>query len=175
MSDKPLITPLFILLPPGVLLLDVAGPAEAFYFANRYQQQRQFELHFVAAEPVVHSAIGLPLQAEPLPTTLPAESILLIPVASGMEPEWQHAAMSPLLDWLAEVGSSCQQLVTICAGALIAAKAGLLAGCSCTTHHAHSRQLAEPVHRRGCWRIDCLCRMAGSGAAPASPRASIWH
>ena len=88
MSDKPLITPLFILLPPGVLLLDVAGPAEAFYFANRYQQQRQFELHFVAAEPVVHSAIGLPLQAEPLPTTLPAESILLIPGAtrSGSTP-----------------------------------------------------------------------------------------
>ena len=143
MSDKPLITPLFILLPPGVLLLDVAGPAEAFYFANRYQQQRQFELHFVAAEPVVHSAIGLPLQAEPLPVLLPADAILLIPGASGMEPQWQHAAMSPLLAWLAAVGPGCQQLVTICAGALIAAKAGLLAGCSCTTHHAHSRQLAE--------------------------------
>lgn len=44
MSDYPLITPVYILLPPRVLLLDVAGPAEAFYFANRYQQQRQFEL-----------------------------------------------------------------------------------------------------------------------------------
>ena len=142
MSDYPLITPVYILLPPRVLLLDVAGPAEAFYFANRYQQQRQFELHFVAGETVVQSAIGLPLQAEPLPERLPAESILLIPGASGLEPAWNHDAMPPLLTWLATVGQSCQQLVTICAGALIAAKAGLLVGCSCTTHHAHSQQLA---------------------------------
>ena len=76
MFDYPLITPVYILLPPGVLLLDVAGPAEAFYFANRYQQQRQFELHFVAGETMVQSAIGLPLLAEPLPERLPAESIL---------------------------------------------------------------------------------------------------
>ncbi len=143
MPDYPLITPVYILLPPGVLLLDVAGPAEAFYFANRYQQQRQFELHFIAGETVVQSAIGLPLQAEPLPERLPAQSILLIPGASGAAPAWNHDAMPPLLAWLARVGVSCQQLVTICAGALIAAKAGLLAGCSCTTHHAHSLQLAE--------------------------------
>ena len=97
MSDKPLITPLFILLPPGVLLLDVAGPAEAFYFANRYQQQVHFSLHFIAPEAWVQSAVGLPLAASPLPESLPEGAILLLPGMSGEEPEWQLPANQTLL------------------------------------------------------------------------------
>lgn len=142
MADSARLSPVYILLPPDLLLLDVTGPAEVFYFANRYQQQRRFELHFVAAQSPVTSAIGLPLLASALPETLPPDSLLLIPGVAGHEPDWQHLAMQQLLAWLTRVGQQPELLVTICAGSLIAAKAGLLAGHSCTTHHSHSGQLA---------------------------------
>lgn len=149
MVETPAELHLYILLPPGVLLLDVAGPAEVFYFANRYQQEQRFLLHFIAPQRSVISAIGLPLAAEPLPTTLPEGSILLLPGMSGEEPQWQDPANQQLLEWLALHGRRSHLLVTICAGALLAARAGLLAGHSCTTHHSHCQQLGrlEPAAR----------------------------
>lgn len=149
MAETPAELHLYILLPPGVLLLDVAGPAEVFYFANRYQQEQRFLLHFIAPQRSVISAIGLPLAAEPLPTTLPEGAILLLPGMSGEEPQWQDPANQQLLEWLALHGRRSHLLVTICAGALLAARAGLLAGHSCTTHHSHCQQLGrlEPAAR----------------------------
>lgn len=149
MAETPAELHLYILLPPGVLLLDVAGPAEVFYFANRYQQEQQFVLHFIAPQRSVISAIGLPLAAEPLPTSLPEGAILLLPGMSGEEPQWQDPANQQLLEWLALHGRRSHLLVTICAGALLAARAGLLAGHSCTTHHSHCQQLGrlEPAAR----------------------------
>ena len=104
--------PLYFLLPPRLLLLDVAGPAEVFFFANRYQQQVHFSLHFIAPEVSVLSAVGLPLAASPLPASLPQDAILLLPGMSGEEPEWQ-----------------------------LPANQALLAGHRCTTHHSHCQQL----------------------------------
>lgn len=149
MAETPAELHLYILLPPGVLLLDVAGPAEVFYFANRYQQEQRFLLHFIAPQRSVISAIGLPLAAEPLPTSLPEGAILLLPGMSGEEPQWQDPANQQLLAWLALHGRRSHLLVTICAGALLAARAGLLAGHSCTTHHSHCQQLGrlEPAAR----------------------------
>lgn len=144
---EPIATQIYILLPPHVLLLDVAGPAEVFYFANRYQQDRHFSLHFIAPEPSVISAVGLPLAAQPLPDTLPDGAILLLPGMSGDAPDWAHPANQALLGWLRSQGARCACLVTICAGALLAARAGLLDGHLCTTHHSHCAQLAELAPR----------------------------
>ena len=102
---EPIATQIYILLPPQVLLLDVAGPAEVFYFANRYQQDRHFSLHFIAPEPSVISAVGLPLAAQPLPDTLPDGAILLLPGMSGDAPDWAHPANQALLGWLRSQGA----------------------------------------------------------------------
>ena len=100
MADSARLSPVYILLPPDLLLLDATGPAEVFYFANRYQQQRRFELHFVAAQSPVTSAIGLPLLASTLPETLPPDSLLLIPGVAGHEPDWSTAgAAGDYLCW----------------------------------------------------------------------------
>ncbi len=143
MAESPQEIALYFLLPPQLLLLDVAGPAEVFYFANRYQQQVHFSLHFIAPEAWVQSAVGLPLAASPLPESLPEGAILLLPGMSGEEPEWQFPANQALLAWLSAQGQRCRHLVTICAGALLAARAGLLADHRCTTHHSHCQQLGR--------------------------------
>lgn len=61
----------FVVLPNS-LLLDIAGPAEAFRIANqtltRQGKSAAFDLHFIGPQTQVISSIGLPLaELDPLP------------------------------------------------------------------------------------------------------------
>jgi transcriptional regulator GlxA family with amidase domain len=146
----------FVLLP-GTLLLDLAGPAEAFRLANQrlVQQGRAaaYRLRYLAPQANVMTSVGATLGAlEPLPATLPRGTrVVLLGQPSGAE--------SPLLPrlprawtdtrrWLARVvaprlAEGDIELATVCAGTLLAADAGLLAGRRCTTHHESLADLAR--------------------------------
>jgi transcriptional regulator GlxA family with amidase domain len=143
---------LFVILPE-TLLLDLAGPAEAFRLANQRLRQRgckpAFRLRFIGPEPQCSSSIGIALaDMEPLPATLAATSwVVLLGQPSGAESALRQPlprAWAQTRRWLTQVvqprlGSDAR-LLTVCAGTLLAADAGLLAGRRCTTHH---EQLAE--------------------------------
>ncbi len=138
----------FVLLP-GTLLLDLAGPAEAFRIANQRLLQRgrpaAYRLRFLGMQASMGTSVGVDLAAlEPLPDTLPAGgTVVLMGQPSGHEsalskrvpPAWAETRR-----WLARVvaprlAEGDLQLATVCAGTLLAADAGLLAGRRCTTHH----------------------------------------
>jgi transcriptional regulator GlxA family with amidase domain len=138
---------LFVILPE-TLLLDLAGPAEAFRIANQRLRRRghapAFRLRIVGPQAQCATSIGAALAAvEPLPEALDGPSwVVLLGQPSGNE----SALATPLprawtrtRRWLAQVVQPRLQedarLVTVCAGALLAADAGLLAGRRCTTHH----------------------------------------
>ncbi len=138
---------LFVILPE-TLLLDLAGPAEAFRIANQGLRQRgrapAFRLRYVGPQPQCTTSIGAALAAvEPLPAALNGPTwVLLLGQPSGAE----SALAAPLprawtrtRRWLTQVVQprlhEDARLVTVCAGALLAADAGLLAGRRCTTHH----------------------------------------
>jgi transcriptional regulator GlxA family with amidase domain len=144
---------LFVILPE-TLLLDLAGPAEAFRMANQRLRQRgrkpAFRLRFVGPEPQCSTSIGIALAAvEPLPPKLGALSwVVLLGQPSGAE----SALRKPLprtwtltRRWLTQVVQPRMhddaRLLTVCAGALLAADAGLLAGHRCTTHHDELAEL----------------------------------
>ena len=58
----------YVVLPPRVLLLDVAGPLEVLRRANQVQSGVRFDVHYVAPTTEVQSSIGVSLTAiEPLP------------------------------------------------------------------------------------------------------------
>lgn len=164
--------PVYVVLPPRVLLLDVAGPLEVLRRANQLQSAVQFEVHYVAATPEVQSSIGLPVHAtEPLPDDVPASAWVLVAgdvlevMLAGPPPD--DAALSVALDaamatvsadspaeaalveWLRRAVGPQTTLVCICSGAVIAARAGLLDGRACTTHHASCDELkaAAPTAR----------------------------
>ena len=68
---------LFAILP-DVVLLDVAGAAEAFRLAGQLVPN-SFELHFVGPNPSARSAVGLQLnQLQPLPAALPEGAIVVV-------------------------------------------------------------------------------------------------
>ncbi len=147
---------LFVVLP-DTLLLDLAGPAEAFRLANQHRAQAglppAFRLRFLGVTPAVQSSVGLQLAAlEPLPAALPASAWVVLLGRPGdpahvlrRAPDgWMEAR-----DWLARVvapalatgiapnqpGGATPRLLTVCVGALLAADAGLLGTRRVTTHH----------------------------------------
>jgi len=137
----------FVLLP-DVVLLDVAGPADAFRNAAS-RVPGSYRLRFVAPQPALAAAVGLNLSGlEPLPDRLGPGTILVLTGVSGTLIDPQAPAMRCVIEWLR--GSARPALLLcVCAGSVIAAYAGLLAGRECTTHHSHIEELrrVEPGAR----------------------------
>jgi len=144
---------LFALLPDS-LALDWAGPAEALRMANQVLlaqgQPLHFVLRFVGPLSQTTSSVGLTLSGlEPLPTLLPDPAWLVLVGQPGATMPLQSDACQKLLHWLRGLRLQAHQLelVTVCAGAVLAAHAGLLAGRHVTTHHQHLAELqaADPT------------------------------
>ncbi len=133
---------------PNVVLLDLAGPADAFRNAES-RVPGSYRLRFVAPEACVPAAVGLSLSGlEPLPARLAAGTILILTGISGPGIDPREPATRRLIDWLRSSANPAL-LLCVCAGSVLAARAGLLAGRECTTHHAHIDELrrVEPRAR----------------------------
>ncbi len=148
MTAAPRPIPVVVVVPPRALLLDVAGPVEVLRKANLEQARVRFEVRHVGPLPEVTSSVGLRLAGlAPLPPALPDGAILLLSgttstVIGADEATTDGAAEAAIVDWLRAVVRPGHLLVSICSGALLAARAGLLDGYSCTTHHASCAELA---------------------------------
>lgn len=141
-----LIDVLFVIVPRS-LLLDIAGPAEAFRLANQHRALRglppRFRLRFAGPDAGQETSVGLAIAGlEPLPRELPAPTWVVV----VGQPTAHLGAVTPAktvaVRWLSRcLGDSLREnsgdhrLVTICSGSLLAARAGLLDGRRCTTHH----------------------------------------
>ncbi|HEY7642650.1 MAG TPA: helix-turn-helix domain-containing protein [Steroidobacteraceae bacterium] len=123
---------------PDVVLLDVAGAGEAFRIAER-EAPGSYQLRFIGTQSGVRSAIGLHLdQIEPLPSQVPDGSVVVVTGVTSRSLRLDSAATAALVSWLKRtMENETVTLMCVCAGALLAAKAGLLAGRECTTHHHH--------------------------------------
>lgn len=137
----------FVLLP-GIVLLDLAGPADAFRNAAS-RVPGSYRLRFVAPRSELLAAGGLQLGGlEPLPAQLAPATLLVLTGISGPAIEPHSQLTRQVIDWL-RAQAYPELLMCVCAGSVLAAHAGLLAGRECTTHHAHLDELrrAEPRAR----------------------------
>ena len=135
---------------PNVILLDVAGPAEAFRIANRLVPG-SYTLRYVGSTRAVDSEVGLRLAAlRPLPKRLPAGATILVTGVAGTRVDGGDPAIARLAKWLAHImQDESHTLLCVCAGSVVAGHAGLLKGRECTTHHGHVDELraVEPGAR----------------------------
>lgn len=142
MSDP--LTPVFFVLLPGSLVLDWAGPAEAFRIAGC------FELRFVGPVETPRTSVGIAVTGvEPLPRRLPPGAWVVLVGMPGQRFDRTQPGAAATLAWLRTLtpGHEGLRIVTICAGALIAAHAGLLDGRRATTHHHHLEELRSVAPR----------------------------
>jgi transcriptional regulator GlxA family with amidase domain len=145
-SRTDLIDILFVIVPHS-LLLDIAGPAEAFRLANQHREARglspRFRLSFAGPVTTLPTSVGLAIvNLVPLPQRLTTPTWVVLvgqPTAHArrVTPEIVSTAQ-----WLSQelrealgAADTPHRLITICSGAMLAARAGLLTNRRCTTHH----------------------------------------
>lgn len=155
--------PVWFITLPGVMALDLTGPAETLKLARD-----AFSLRYVGPdESVLMSTDMLVSRIEPLPESLPDGSLLVLPGVSDSKVWFDTPQAMAVRNWLMRMQPAIHArkitLVCVCSGALLAAKAGLMKGVSCTTHHEVIERLkaAEPaalvkenrifVEDRGIW------------------------
>src|SRR6185437_9762825 len=86
---------------PRVVLLDVAGPADAFRNANT-KVADSYRLRFAAATANLPSAVGLELGGlEPLPLELPDGAIVVLTGVAGSAIPLEAPETRAVADWLA--------------------------------------------------------------------------
>ena len=143
----------FVLLP-GSLILDWAGPAEALRMANQRLrdsgQPEAFVLHFIGPQTAAPSSVGATISGlAPLPQSMPERSWVVLVGQPGATIAVDSMEAQTLIRWLRgqRLGEGSLELVTVCAGAVIAAHAGLLNGHRATTHHHHLDELRQAAPR----------------------------
>ncbi|POX49584.1 GlxA family transcriptional regulator [Streptomyces sp. Ru72] len=129
---------LLVVLFDGVQSLDVTGPVEVFAGAElRHPGAYRLATASLDGGPVRTSS-GLTLAADHALSDAPAPHTLIVPGGQGSRHPDER-----LLDWLREHGPRADRLVSVCTGAILLARAGLLDGRRATTHWAYCDTLAR--------------------------------
>jgi transcriptional regulator GlxA family with amidase domain len=112
---------------PGVNVIDMAGPWEVFQDAAVSRGAAQFELFTVAEDTTpVQASGGLTITPTHSYDAAPAPHVVVIPA---------HQSSDRTVQWLREVAPQADLVMSVCTGAFVLARTGLLDGKTATTHH----------------------------------------
>lgn len=136
-------TPVLVVLLPRTNLLDAAGVAETLRLADEFGGA--FDIRFVGPRARVESSVGLALAGvSPLPRRLADGTLVMLMGARRTAEDFALPEARAAVDWLGRTFDPARhRLASVCGGALLAARAGLLDGRACTTHHALVERLAR--------------------------------
>ncbi len=130
-----------ILVFDDVEILDFAGPYEVFNVASQTTTPPAFYVYNVG---LVHGpVIGRGRFTVTPAYTIddcPQPDVLIVPGGYGTRPLMKHER---LLAWLLAQSTKVEWLLSVCTGALLLAKAGLLKNGEATTHHTAFQELKE--------------------------------
>ncbi len=138
-----------ILVFDGVEVLDFAGPFEVFsrtrtepgFESRRSDASAPFRVFTVApGEKDVVATGGLRVSADFTYDDCPRVDLLVVPGGFGTRALVEHAVT---LDWIRRVAAGAQRVTSVCTGAALLARAGLLNGKRATTHYGSYDWLAS--------------------------------
>jgi len=130
---------------PEVQSLDVTGPLEVFAGARRLilstaRSERSYEIEILSRE-------GAPLRTSSGLTITPhaaledARGEIDTLIVAGGAGELRAVEDSVLIDWIARTSARARRTASVCSGAFLLARAGLLDGRRATTHWAEAERL----------------------------------
>lgn len=131
-----------ILIFDEVEVLDFCGPFEVFSTAGqRNVGEHPFHVYTIAEKsgPVI-ARNGLSVNPNFTLADSPQPDILLVPGGRGSRTVVQNET---LINWVQAQARRVELLLSVCTGALVLAKAGLLEGLSATTHFQAFSELQE--------------------------------
>src|SRR6202034_3075747 len=127
--------PVAFVVSDGAVVIDFAGPWEVFQDVHTAQGGGLFHLYTVAetTKPITASA-GLKIVPDYTFQTAPAPKVVVIPAQNGESPA--------MLEWIRKSAKNADLTMSVCTGAEVLAKTGLLSGKSATTHHSAYKEFA---------------------------------
>jgi transcriptional regulator GlxA family with amidase domain len=127
--------PVAILLSQGAVVIDFAGPWEVFQDVRDFsrgdavEEVAPFQLFTVAATMApIQCSGGMTVVPNYTFETTPDPKIVIIPAQQG--------AGETELAWLKKTSAKADMTMSICTGAIVLARTGLLDGKTATTHHS---------------------------------------
>ncbi|WP_010289030.1 DJ-1/PfpI family protein [Kurthia massiliensis] len=121
-----------------VEVLDFAGPFEVFSVTTLLDGHKPFIVHTVSEHgDLISDRNGLKVQPDFCFTNIPEVDMLIIPGGYGAE----EIHNENVLRWLQTQNTKVDILASVCTGALLLAKAGVLNGLKATTHWMDTHRL----------------------------------
>jgi len=181
-----------ILIFDDVEVLDFAGPFEVFAVADELQGHAVFDVFTLAeGSGTVRAVNGLKVVPDHTLESAPAPDVLVVPGGAGTRALLRRPA---LLEWIRTRARRAEITLSVCTGALVLARAGLLDGLRVTTHHEVLdllRELAPAAtvdpsrrfHDNGALLtaagisagIDCSLHVVGRLLGPAAAEATMRY
>lgn len=143
---KPLQLALFAF--EGVQILDITGPAAVFSAANTAIGRDMYRIHIVSAHGgAIVSNCGVSLHTVAI-SDLTASGLDMLLLAGGNRQQLLGLATnSAVCDWLRQASEYAPRYGSVCSGALLLGKLGLLDGKRVTTHWNASAELTRLAPR----------------------------
>jgi transcriptional regulator GlxA family with amidase domain len=132
-----------IFLFDAVEVLDFAGPFEVFSVTSELNNHQYFNVYTVAEKLGAITAVnGLSVNPRYCFADCPHPDILIVPGGIGSRVAMNNPRV---VEWVKAVSPQAELVLSVCSGARILARCGLLDGLAATTHHEvieHLRELA---------------------------------
>jgi transcriptional regulator GlxA family with amidase domain len=136
---------------PGVQSLDITGPLEVFAGAAQLiaasgRRARGYRVCVLSGDgqPLrTSSGLGIVPDARLSAAPRPIDTLIV----AGGSGHAQAAADDALVDWIAQTAASARRTASVCTGAFLLARAGLLDGRRASTHWASARELQRRYPR----------------------------
>ena len=136
-----MISRISILVFNDVEVLDFSGPFEVFYTARSYCEGPPPIVELVnPSTEVIQTIGGMKIQATTSLERCLHTDLLVIPGGEGTRPLLNQPQ---IIDWIAERSRQATLTLSVCTGALLLAKAGLLNQLTITTHHSALSKLKQ--------------------------------
>jgi transcriptional regulator GlxA family with amidase domain len=122
-----------ILIFDDVEVLDFCGPLEVFSVTGRQKEPRPFMVYTVGEKlgPIV-TRNGLSVNPRHTFSDAMRPDILIVPGGWGTRQQMNNPVV---IEWIRQAALQAELILSVCTGALLLAKAGLLDGLAATTHH----------------------------------------
>jgi len=128
--------PVAFLISDGAVVIDFTGPWEVFQDVEAPGQMRSaFSLYTVSESTrPIRASGGLRITPDYDFASAPPPKVVVIPA--------QHGPSAAALDWVRSTARRADVTMSVCTGAFLLARTGLLAGKSATTHHNAFKEFA---------------------------------
>ena len=172
-----------ILIFDDVEVLDFCGPFEVFSVTGKRDGSDPFNVYTVAEQTPIAARNALSVNPNYSLATCPQPDILVVPGGGG-----RHADGTPygtrremhnetLLGWINELHPKTEHVLSVCTGALLLAKAGLVENMATTTHHSaldDLRKVAPKAEVREDQRVVDNGKLIFSGGISAGIDAAFY-